>query len=105
MVAEAAAIDAAEDAEFGDARGDELPPELADPRTRPARIRAALQELAIRKQAAEQAEAEDAAAGKELMRRIADGEKTGPGPSRRVDEVADGPVAGGEGRGRPAGQD
>jgi transposase len=88
MVAEAAAIDAAEDAEFGDARGDELPPELADPRMRPARIRAALQELEERKRAAGQAEAEDAAAGKELMRRIAEGEKTGPGPSRRVDEVA-----------------
>ena len=29
MVAEAAAVDAAEDAEFGDARGDELPPELS----------------------------------------------------------------------------
>jgi transposase len=87
LVAEAAAIDAAEDARFGDARGDELPPELADPSTRPARIRAALQELEQRKQAAVEAEAEDAAAGKELMRRIVDGEKTGPGPSRRVDEV------------------
>lgn len=87
MVAEAAAIDAAEDARFGDARGDELPPELADRRTRRARIRAALQELEERKQAAEQAEAEGAAAGNELMRRIAEGEKTGPGRSRRVDEV------------------
>jgi transposase len=87
LVAEAAAIDAAEDAEFGDARGDELPPELADPSTRPARIRAALQELERRKQAAAEAEAEDAAAGKELIRRIADGEKSGPGPSRRKDEV------------------
>jgi transposase len=91
MVAEAAAIDAAEDAEFGDARGDELPPELADPRTRPAKIRAALQELEERKraaaEAAERAEAEGAAAGKELMRRIAEGENTGPGPSRRKDEV------------------
>jgi hypothetical protein len=68
-----------------------LPPELADPRTRPARIRAALQELEERKQAAAEAvaqsEAQDAAAGNELMRRIADGEKTGPGPSRRKDEV------------------
>ena len=91
IVAEAAAIDAAEDAEFGEARGDELPPELADPRTRPARIRAALQELEQPKraaaEAAAQAEAEQAAAGKELMRRIADGEKTGPGPSRKTDEV------------------
>jgi transposase len=55
IVAEAAAIDAAEDAEFGDARGDELPPELADPRTRGARIRAALEELEARKRAATEA--------------------------------------------------
>jgi transposase len=87
MVAEAAAVDAAEDAEFGDARGDELPPELADPKTRRAKIRAALQELEERKQAAERAEAEGAAAGRELMRRIVEGEKTGPGKARRVDEV------------------
>jgi transposase len=88
MVAEAAAVDAVEDAEFGEARGDELPPELADPRTRRARIRAALEELEERKQAGEQAEAEADAAGKELMRRIVEGEKTGPGKARRVDEVA-----------------
>jgi hypothetical protein len=91
IVAEAAAIDAAEDAEFGDARGDELPPELADPRTRGARIRAALEELEARKraatEAAELAEREAAAAGKELIRRVAEGEKTGPGKARRVDEV------------------
>jgi transposase len=41
----AAEIDAAEDREFGDRRGDELPPELADPRTRAARIRELLGEL------------------------------------------------------------
>ena len=51
MVAEAAAVDAAEDAEFGEARGEELPPELSDPTTRRAKIRAALEELAIRKRA------------------------------------------------------
>ena len=38
---EAEAIDAAEDAQFGDARGDELPPELARRETRLAVIRAA----------------------------------------------------------------
>src|SRR3954447_5549911 len=38
MLAEADAIDAAEDARFGDARGDELPAELADPVTRRARL-------------------------------------------------------------------
>jgi transposase len=38
---EAEAVDAAEDAEFGDARGDELPPELRTREGRLARIRAA----------------------------------------------------------------
>lgn len=41
----AAQADAAEDALFGDARGDELPAELADPVGRPARIREALEQL------------------------------------------------------------
>src|SRR4026207_266524 len=86
--AEGAAIDAAEDAELGAARGDELPAELADPTTRAAKLRAALQELEQRKQAAlegaGETEAEGAAAGKELMRRVAAGQKTGPGKARRV---------------------
>jgi transposase len=86
IAAEAAAVDAAEDAELGEARGDELPPELADPRTRPARIRAALEELEERKQAAAEAEAEDAVAGEELMRRVAEAESVS-GRSRRADEV------------------
>ncbi len=38
---EAEAVDAAEDAQFGDARGDELPPELAHRETRLAKIREA----------------------------------------------------------------
>jgi transposase len=42
---EAKAINAAEDELYGDARGDELPPELADPTTRRARLRAAKAEL------------------------------------------------------------
>ena len=42
---QAAAVNAAEDALYGDARGDELPPELADPKTRRARLRAAKAEL------------------------------------------------------------
>lgn len=91
MVAEAAAVDAAEDAELGDARGDELPPELADPGVRAAKIRAALAELAERKraavEAAERVEAGTSAAAEQRMRQIAAGERTGPGRSRRVDEV------------------
>lgn len=47
ILAEAAAVDAAEDASFGpDRRGDELPDPLADPRTRLARLREARRELA-----------------------------------------------------------
>jgi transposase len=45
IIAEGIAIDEAEDRLYGDARGDELPPELADPKTRRARLRAAKAEL------------------------------------------------------------
>jgi transposase len=45
ILAEAAQVDAAEDAEFGDARGDELPPALADPNGRAARLAAARDRL------------------------------------------------------------
>jgi hypothetical protein len=45
MLAEAAAVDAAEDVEFGDLRGDELPPTLADPTGRAARLAAARDRL------------------------------------------------------------
>ena len=53
ILAEAEAVDAAEDDLYGDARGDELPPELADPRTRSERIAAALAGLEAERQAAE----------------------------------------------------
>jgi transposase len=53
ILAEAEAVDAAEDELYGDARGDELPPELADPGTRAERIRAALAELEAERKAAE----------------------------------------------------
>src|SRR6266545_1815574 len=45
ILEEAARVDEAEDAEFGDARGDELPAELADPRTRKERLREAKRRL------------------------------------------------------------
>lgn len=75
---EAAAVDAAEDAEHGDARGDELPKEWAGGRDRRARIRAALDELESQKardyeaRMAERAKKE-AAAGRKL---------TGPVPKK-----------------------
>jgi transposase len=56
ILAEADAVDAAEDAQFGEARGDELPPELADRTTRKARLKEAKARL----------EAEHAAKAQEL---------------------------------------
>src|SRR6266511_515792 len=55
ILAEAARVDEAEDAEFGEARGDELPPELADPNTRRARLKEAKRRL-DEEHAAKQAE-------------------------------------------------
>lgn len=48
ILAEAAAIDAAEDELYGDARGDELPPELADRDSRLRRLAEARERLAAR---------------------------------------------------------
>jgi transposase len=45
ILQEAGEVDAAEDAQFGDRRGDELPAELADPNTRRARLREAKRQL------------------------------------------------------------
>src|SRR4029077_5994348 len=53
ILAEAEAVDAAEDELFGDARGDELPPELADPVTRAERIRGPLPEREAERRGAE----------------------------------------------------
>jgi transposase len=54
ILEEAAAVDAAEDELYGEARGDELPPELADPNTRRARIRQLMDELDAERQAEDQ---------------------------------------------------
>lgn len=51
ILAEAAATDAAEDEQFGDRRGDELPPELADPSGRAARIKKMLDDIAAEREA------------------------------------------------------
>lgn len=59
MFAEAAEVDATQDELFGQRRGDELPDELVDPRSRRARLDAALQELEAQRQA--RVVAEDAA--------------------------------------------
>lgn len=77
ILQEADEIDAAEDELFGDARGDELPAELADPVSRRARLERAKREL----------EAEQAAlvAGHEAMlaRRVEHRERTGRNPRGR----------------------
>src|SRR3974390_1201064 len=52
LLAEAMSADAAEDRVFGQARGDELPPELADPRSRARRLEQALAEPAANDAAA-----------------------------------------------------
>ncbi len=55
MLGEAAAVDAAEDEQFGQARGDELPVELADRRSRIERLRRCRQELEAEQQTAQMA--------------------------------------------------
>jgi transposase len=85
ILAEADAVDAAEDERFGAARGDELPAELADPVTRRERLERAKQEL----------EAEQAARVAEhaamLARRAEHRERTGKDPRGRP--PGDGPGA------------
>jgi hypothetical protein len=58
ILAEADAVDAAEDALFGQARGDELPAELADPVSRRARLREAKRQIDAEQQAAQRAHRE-----------------------------------------------
>ena len=77
MLAEADALDAAEDARFGAARGDELPAELADPVTRRERLERAKRELEA-EQAARVAEHEAM-----LARRAEQRRRTGKNPPGR----------------------
>jgi transposase len=83
MLAEADEMDAAEDERFGDARGDELPAELADPVTRRERLERAQRELEA-EQAARVAEHEAMLARRAEYRertgRNAKGRPPGDGP-------------------------
>ena len=85
ILAEAEEVDAAEDEQFGDARGDELPAELADPVTRRQRLEHAKREI----------EAEQAALVAEheamLARRAEHRQRTGRNPRGRP--PGDGPGA------------
>jgi transposase len=77
-VAAHAEADQAEDALFGPGvRGDEVPPEVRDPRSRAGRIAAALAGLEAERQAAEQAEAAKAEGFRD---RQAGGQRTGCSP-------------------------
>lgn len=51
ILQDAAAVDAAEDEQFGDRRGDELPPGLSSPQGRGARIKKMLEDIAAERQA------------------------------------------------------
>jgi transposase len=86
IVAEAEAVDAAEDELYGEARGDELPAELADPRTRAERIRRALAELAAEREAARRAEQAKAESFRERQRA---GRRTGPSPALAAVRLAE----------------
>jgi hypothetical protein len=73
------ATSATENERFGDRRGDELPPELADPKTRKARLRQAMRELEA-EWAAERAAAEEHNA---RCQADADARAAGRGPNGR----------------------
>jgi len=84
ILAQAAGVDAAEDAEHGDRRGDEPPDDLAEPAARAARIRAALAEIEAERAAA--AAARDRVTAGLIAR--AESGPPGRGPHRAEVEVA-----------------
>ena len=83
ILAEADAVDAAEDEQFGAARGDQLPPGLADPASRRARLDRAKRELEA-EQAAREAEFQARMAAREQHR-----ERTGTYPPGRPPKPLD----------------
>jgi transposase len=85
ILAEAEAVDAAEDELYGSARGDELPGELADPVRRKDRIRRALADLEAERKAAQ--EGHDAQA-EEFRDRYRSGQPAGCSPARAAAELA-----------------
>lgn len=87
IVAEAAAVDAAEDDELGDARGDELPEEFTDPGTRAARIRAALEQVRAKQAQTGQGEAAQRAKAEEFLARVKAGHAPPGRPPAGVDPV------------------
>ena len=95
ILAEAARADAEEDALFGEARGDELPEDLVDPRTREERILKALADIEAEAKAEAteraRAEEEDRAKGEAYERKASDptvpADRRGGRPPRGTDPV------------------
>lgn len=87
ILAEAGRMDAAEDERFGEARGDELPAELADPRSRKARLREAKRRLEAEQQAAARAHQEKMAA--RAARELESGQKVAGRKPKPVSEEVD----------------
>ncbi|HSV39303.1 MAG TPA: transposase [Nocardioidaceae bacterium] len=87
IIAEAAEVDAAEDAEHGDARGDELPSQWADRSGRKDRIKQALEEIRKQQQDAEQADQADRTKAEEYLRRVEAGESVRGVPPNGLDPV------------------
>jgi transposase len=85
ILAEASAVDAAEDEQLGDARGDELPEEFTDPGTRTERIRAALEQLRDKKDQAQQAGEETRQRAQEYLAAVEAGAAPVGRPPSQVD--------------------
>jgi transposase len=96
-VAQAARVDAVEDAQWGDARGDELPPRWADRTGRPERLRAALAQI--------DGEAAEAVADSAAATRVAEAEtkvaRVRAAQQAKVDAYAQAVAAGRRPPGRP----
>lgn len=88
ILAEAKETDAVEDEQFGDARGDEVPPELADPKTRAERIRACLEQIEAAKQRDQDRDDAERAHAQDYLQRIEAGETVRGRPPRGSDPIA-----------------
>lgn len=84
ILEEAAAVDAAEDERYGEARGDELPAELADPKTRAGRIKELLEELQAQRDRLQAEQDAKRAAYEHHQRRAAGQRPRGRPPSREL---------------------
>lgn len=85
MMAEAEAVDAAEDDEFGAGRGDELPAELASREDRRRRLNAALEQLKAKRK---RRDAKHSKRQAMIRRAVRDGRGFPPRPAKHDDPVA-----------------